>query len=163
MNFSLTYPGFTLEHNEETGETITRFGYYWSGCFPVPDDAYHAERLGITAGQHRFLHELMHHEVGMAFGFGASPVVWRDAFKIPQESEAKPPATDVNEEAHAYLTATLEEWIVNSCVYKACGREYDAGAMMDVERICGAHAVDQLETVARGWLVILKTPMGEFA
>ena len=39
--------------------------------------------------------------------------------------------------AKPYLTAGIEEWIVTAYTYALYGKPHDAGAMMDVGRLCG--------------------------
>jgi hypothetical protein len=75
------------------------------GC--VPEDSFHAPRLGMTPEEHRLHHELAHHLVGIAvFGAEHSPVLWRAAHSTPQ------PEGD----------AGLEEWIVTAVQYASMGR-----------------------------------------
>jgi len=99
---------FTLSFDPTTGEAITRYaGGRWSGCAPVPDDAFHAERLGITRSEHRLEHELAHHLFGYAKGFVGSPIIWRDAHGVAQ----KQPDSD------------LEEWMVTALQYLSHGHQ----------------------------------------
>lgn len=86
-----TWPAFRLVFVPASGYTVTTFpDGTTSGCLPVPDDDYHANRLGITNKIHRFEHELIHHLVALWFGHDYSPVIWRDAHSEPHpEEEAK--------------------------------------------------------------------------
>lgn len=112
------FPTFVLEHDPNTGGAYTRFpDETWSGCEPVPDDAFHADALGITPAQHRLAHELAHHIVGMrVLGWSSSPIVWRDAHHEPQ------PDPDPDN----------EEWLVTGVTYLAWGKTYDPGVEMDL-------------------------------
>lgn len=122
MLLTLRWPAFTLEYDLGTGATVSRFpAGEWSGSAPVAEDSFHGKALGITPERHRFLHELLHHLVGIAFGFGCSPVVWRDAMHFPQ-AEGKTP-TGVQE---TYLTAEIEEWIVTALTYRACWQLHES-------------------------------------
>lgn len=149
---NIQFPGYRLEFDPATGRATTWFGDHWSGCEPVPEDAFHAARLGITPMQHRFLHEVMHHLVGMAFGYGCSPVIWRDAMHMGQEHAFAPcgpdPATAHLVTVAPFLTAAIEEWIVTNLTYRLCGVDHDEGAVMDVAKFCGAAAPRQIERLA---------------
>lgn len=112
---------YALTYDTETGEAITRYhaSDRWSGCAPVPGDAYHADKLGITPSEHRLAHELIHHLVGHAYysSDNGSPIIYRDAHAIAQtqpESE-------------------LEEWMVTALTYHVYGLPYDRGALLDLE------------------------------
>lgn len=98
--------GLRLEYEPATGTAITRYPRgRWSGCGPVPEDAMHAERLGISPGEHRLAHELAHHLVGFAAGNPlGSHVVLCDAFHIPQDEDGR-----------------IEEWHVTAVTYGAFG------------------------------------------
>lgn len=109
MHGMITYrwPGFMLEHNRDTGHTITRYPEFrWSGSDIVEDDAYHAARLGITPARHRLVHELLHHVVGFALGYAGSQVVRDDAHHVPQQ---QPQADD-------------EEWKTTALTYHVYDR-----------------------------------------
>lgn len=114
---------YTLTYDTETGEAITRYHQSdrWSGCGPVIEDSFHAERLGITPGEHRLIHEALHHAVGHAY-YGSdngSPIIYRDAHALPQtqpESE-------------------MEEWMVTGLTYHIFGQPYyDGAAITDLEQ-----------------------------
>jgi hypothetical protein len=111
---------YLLEFNRETGKTVTRYSHGpWSGCLPVPDDAFHAEKLGITAKQHRLEHELCHHLVGQSFYKTiGSPVIWNDAHHYEQK----------------HPDAMLEEWMVTAFQYSIHEKPADAGAFVDMEK-----------------------------
>lgn len=111
---------FRLEHDPATGYTVTHYaGDRWSGCAPHADDQFHGDALGITAKEHRLLHELLHHLVSIAYyGSEDTGVIFRDAHAIPQtEPESE-----------------LEEWMVTALTYRFCGRDHDTGAITDLER-----------------------------
>ena len=116
------FPGFVLKYDKATGETITHYpDGTQSGCLPGPDDEFHGEKLGITASQHRLLHECGHHLVGLKMpeeGIEACPIVWRDAHGIPQQ----------------FPEASTREWRITAISYHALQRVYEPnqfGAMMD--------------------------------
>lgn len=86
------------------------------------DDAFHAGKLGITPFDHRWLHETLHHLVGVLYYRKASsPVLWRDAHHIPQDD-----TPDVKPE---WNEADREEWLVTNLTYVLKGRPWDAGAL----------------------------------
>lgn len=146
------WPALTLKHDTATGWTNTRYpDGHTSGCAPVPEDAFHAEALGITPERHRLVHELLHHLVGFAFGYVGSPVIWKDAHGYDQSvavivSEGE--TVTLPESAKPYLTAEIEEWIVTAYTYALYGKPHDAGAMMDVDRLCPNVPSQWIETVA---------------
>lgn len=119
---------FSMAFNTQTGECITRYpGGHWSGSKPVPEDHFHATKLGITPELHRLEHELAHHLVGFAY-YGektGSPVVYRDAHHIPQEEGgwAK----------EGWSEAEREEWMTTALQYLSHAREFDPGAIMDLQ------------------------------
>lgn len=138
------WPALTLEHDTATGWTNTRYpDGHTSGCAPVQDDAFHAEALGITPERHRLVHELLHHLVGFAFEYVGSPVIWKAAHDIEQDTAVLCVAGHMSSArifpgcAKPYLTAGIEEWIVTAYTYALYGKPHDAGAMMDVGRLCG--------------------------
>lgn len=146
------FPGYHVDFEFATGRTVTYFGDRWSGCEPVPEDGFHGARLGLTDKQHRFLHEIMHHLVGIAFGYGCSPVIWRDAFGFPQHRPVSPHGPNPMQSPHVaeapFLTADIEEWIVTNLSYRLCGCDHDIGAVMDVAEFCGGEAPRQIERLA---------------
>lgn len=95
-----------LEYDPATGAAITRYDDgHWSGCKPVPEDIYHAVRLGISPGKHRLAHEMAHHIVGYFFGHPyGSDVIWRDAHGAEQDDDSR-----------------LEEWYTTGLTYFAFG------------------------------------------
>lgn len=114
-----------MVYTRESGHTLTVYGAgenrWWSGSDPNQDDAYHAERLGITQREHRLQHELAHHLVGFAYYWNShgSPIIWRDAIHEVQ------PTRD----------AELEEWMVTALQYLSCGRDVqDYGAILDLSK-----------------------------
>lgn len=148
------WPALTLEHDTATGWTNTRYpDGHTSGCAPVPDDALHAEALGITPERHRLVHELLHHLVGLAFGYAGSPVIWRDAHAVPQSLSLSASMRVVGMGLCTYLTAEIEEWIVTAYTYALYGKPHDAGALMDVQRLCGEGASHGIRSIARYALV----------
>jgi hypothetical protein len=139
------WPSLTLEHDIATGWTNTRYpDGRTSGCAPVPEDAFHAEALGITPERHRLVHELLHHLVGFTFGYAGSPVIWRDAHGQAQAETLFAPMQPPCDLRMEYLTAEIEEWIVTAYTYALYGKPHDAGAMMDVRRLCGTEPEAQL-------------------
>lgn len=138
------WPDFMLEWKPANGAVLTRYiSGEWSGSLPVPDDAYHAERLGITPELHRLEHELAHHLVGLNFYkfiFG-SPIIYRDAHKQPQpEREAE-----------------LEEWMTTALQYHSHGRKADFGALVDLQ---GAGAdVNALSRQLRALMDLAASPI----
>jgi hypothetical protein len=101
---------FVLTYDPETGRTVTTYDdLRWSGCDPVPEDALHAGRLGITPGEHRLAHELAHHIVGFAGGYVGSRVIRWDAHEIPQDWHA------------GGYESEIEEWHTTAVVYAALG------------------------------------------
>lgn len=133
-----------LEHDPETGYTITRYSNdKWSGCGVVDGDHHHAERLGITPQRHRLVHEMLHHLVAdELYGFRARPTEWgvifRDAHHIPQEAGGmvKPDWSE----------AAREEWVVTAATYLLYGRPHEASALM--------HLSDPVGLVERArWLL----------
>lgn len=153
------WPALTLEHDTATGWTNTRYpDGHTSGCAPVPDDALHAEALGIAPERHRLVHELLHHLVGFTFGYVGSPVVWRDAHDLEQDTAVLCVAGHMSSArifpgcAQPYLTAEIEEWIVTAYTYALYGKPHDAGAMMDVQRLCGVHSDGSIRALA--WLAL---------
>lgn len=116
------FPGFVLKYCPTSGEVIT---YYpdgaWSGCKPVPDDTFHGNKLGIIPGQHRLLHELTHHVVGLVMpeeGITGCPIVWRDA----------------HHEAQEHPSASTREWRITALSYHVMEKVYNPdqfGALMD--------------------------------
>ncbi len=150
------WTALTLEHDTATGWTNTRYpDGHTSGCAPVPEDAFHAEALGIAPERHRLVHELLHHLVGFAFGYAGSPVIWRDANGFEQslcvETGARMYVLMDTPLCLAapHLTAEIEEWIVTAYTYALYGKPHDAGAMMDVERLCPPRAGEWIWAVAR--------------
>lgn len=117
-----SFPGFFLKYTVKTGEVFTRYNDgTWSGCAPGPDDTFHGNKLGIIAGQHRLLHELTHHIVGLVMpedGIVGCPIIWRDAHHQPQ----------------VYPDADTREWWITSLSYHAMQKVYKPdmfGALMD--------------------------------
>ena len=145
------WPSLTLEHDTATGWTNTRYpDGHTSGCAPVPDDAFHAGALGITPERHRLVHELLHHLVGLAFGYAGSPVIWRDAHNLRQRAAVTRGARMVvSVTEYPYLKAEIEEWIVTAYTYALYGKPHDAGAMTDVERLCRPRAGEWIWAAAR--------------
>jgi hypothetical protein len=113
---SFDFGSFIFEHDKETGATYTRYhDGHWTGGEPIPDDAFHAERLGITAEQHRLVHELVHHLVGFKYyNFDGSPVLYKSA----RLEELPQPDTE------------LEEWMVTAWTYAFYEKEFDKGALI---------------------------------
>ena len=127
------WPGFDMVHYADTGLTVTWYpGAMTSGCEPVPDDAIHAAALGITSAQHRLVHELGHHLVGLHYYAdpNGSPIVYRDAHGIPQ-SEGGMVKPDWSE-------ADREEWMVNGLVYLAYEKPHDVWAIKELESNAGS-------------------------
>ena len=138
------WPTFYLNHEPETGQTFTFYrDDIWSGCGVVPEDHEHAAALGITPAQHRLVHELGHHLVGLHYYAdpNGSPIVYRDAHNIPQEAGGmvKPDWSE----------ADREEWMTTALTYMAYTgpksgmrvhykpAEYDVWAIKELES-CGA-------------------------
>lgn len=115
----------------------------------MPDEALHADALGITPERHRLVHELLHHLVGFAFGYNGSPVIYRDSRGLAQIAQTRSSACPPLPEEQDYLTAEIEEWIVTAYTYALYGKPHDAGAMMDVQRLCGGVASERLLRHAR--------------
>ena len=127
------WPGFDMVHYADTGLTVTWYpGAMASGCEPVPDDKIHATALGITPGQHRLVHELGHHLIGLHYyqDPNGSPIVYRDAHGIPQEAGGmvKPDWSE----------ADKEEWLVNGLVYLAYEKPHDVWAVKELEAKAGS-------------------------
>ena len=120
------WPDFRLVHDTETGHTMTHYaGGHWSGGDVVPDDAFHADLLGITPERHRLAHEVGHHLTAIAMQYeGCSMgcrIVYRDAHHIPQ----------------VHPEAGIDEWRINALVYYTYERQMreagDFGALMDLQ------------------------------
>ncbi len=134
----VTYPAerYTLTYDTETGAAITRYhaSDRWSGCAPVPEDSFHADKLGITPGEHRLAHELIHHLVGHTYygSYGGSPIIYRDAHGIPQTQP----------------DSEMEEWMVTGLTYHVYGQPYyDGSALTDLEQ--GGVGVGAVADLAR--------------
>ena len=114
------WPTFTLNHEPETGQTVTFYrDDIWSGCGVVEDDHEHAAALLITPQQHRLAHELGHHLIGLHYyrdPYG-SPVVWRDAHGIPQTEGGlvKPDWSEADREE--WMTTALTYWAFHAADY----------------------------------------------
>lgn len=82
--------GLALEYIAKTGWVCNHFSdESRSGCFKNKDDAFHGELLGISAGEHRLIHELAHHNVAWAMGEKYCPIVWNDAHQQPMPENAQ--------------------------------------------------------------------------
>lgn len=94
MSFSIKFDG---------KETFTTFDNgHWTGGGVVPEDFFHAEKLGITPEEHRLQHELAHHVIGLMFyGKPYSEVLWSAAHETRLPDYA-------NE----------EEWLVTALQYR---------------------------------------------
>lgn len=114
----------------------------WSGCTPVPDDQFHASKLGITPAEHRFQHELLHHLVGIFVydHFAGSPIIYRDAHHIAQpkgelvgkcKGTGKVVVAPELIEAYEWGPWQEEEWLVTALTYRLHGNnENDYGASL---------------------------------
>lgn len=120
------WPAFRLEQRQGGGVYTVYADGQSTGCEPHKDDEWHGTRLGIPASAHRLLHELGHTLVGLAYyrtDYG-SPVLWRSA----------------HDELQPQPDADLEEWLVTSLCYHACGLDADpaavdvVGALIDLRR-----------------------------
>lgn len=81
---------FYLTYTKESGYVKTNYlDGTMSGCYPNADDCYHASLLGITPGQHRLLHELAHHVIGLVYGHKTCPIVWADAHHMDMPEDAQ--------------------------------------------------------------------------
>lgn len=150
---------FRLEHDAAIGSAITRYeGRRWTGSAPVPEDTWHGARLGLTPGQHRLAHELAHHLIGLYYyrDPDGSPVLWRDAYHVPQEAGGWVKAD--------WSEADREEWLVTAITYRARGKEHDGGAILALEErgvdtaaLCALLAW-LLEAPARGARLIILDP-----
>lgn len=126
-------PAFVADWEPETGVFTTRYvGGHVSACPVVPDDQYHADRLGITAAEHRLLHELGHHLMGLWYYRrpDGSPVIWRDAHGWPQLEDGE----EGDAEGSFVADSKLEEWRVTALGYLAMDRDADWGAMIDLQK-----------------------------
>lgn len=119
------WPDFTLEHDPQSGYTVTVYpDGHQSGCGVVHGDRHHAPLLGITPERHRLAHELMHHLCAMHRGYldgreGGCRIVWRDAFQKPQVQPE----------------ASLDEWYITAATALLYGRDPDDyGALLDLRR-----------------------------
>lgn len=147
MKFVYRFPtGFRLEHDSREGYAHT---HYEDGaaslCPVVKDDYFHAQQLGIAPGQHRLLHELSHHLVGIHYyKKPSSPVIWHDA-------HGRDPQAELGERA------SLEEWMVNALVYHCFDMPTDYGALVDLQ---GAGAeVPKLRSQLKWLLATAKSPI----
>jgi hypothetical protein len=86
----LEHDSFKLYYDEISGyvNTVYPDGTN-SGCYPNEDDAYHGRLLGISAGQHRLLHELAHHVIGLVYSHKTCPIVWADAHGLEMPENAQ--------------------------------------------------------------------------
>lgn len=119
-------PGFELQHDADSGETVTRYLDGARSVTPVnPDDGYHADLLGLTPERHRLAHELMHHLLAIhrrlpGWQSRGCRIIWRSAHG---EGQVQPEAGQ-------------DEWYITAATYYALGkeqrREGDWGALLDL-------------------------------
>lgn len=123
----LTWPGFSLVVDPEEQTVVTTYASrHWSGGGVVPQDAEHATRMGCTPFEHRIRHELAHHLVALAAGWGNAqtgcPIVWADAHQLPQGPHAE-----------------LQEWQYTAFTDYALGimprHDHEWGALLDLHRL----------------------------
>lgn len=117
------WPGFRLYCDLVTGAAITEYpDGHTSGCPPIPEDEFHAQMLGITDGEHRLEHELVHHMLSIALGAGdvakGCPIIWRDAHGVHQVQP---------ESSHL-------EWQYTAFQYYVHDRTCDFGALAEMEK-----------------------------
>ena len=133
---------FRLRHDPATGYTVTLYpDGASSGCGVQPGDEHHAPLLGITPGEHRVVHELLHHLVALHVlgDQRGSGVVRRDAHGTLADAPEVKPGWNENER---------EEWYVTALTYLLCGRPVpDPGALTDI-RASGADP-DEISDEAR--------------
>lgn len=139
---TLRFPAFRLEHCPSSGLTST---VYPDGercdSHVVDDDSVHADELGIMPGQHRLVHELWHHIVGIHIfhsEYRSSPVIWRQAHGQPHPTGliryTEFESTGAAEwELHGWKR---EEWLVTALSHAYFGhaeRDYGAREYLELE------------------------------
>lgn len=89
MITAYVFEHFRLEYDHSTGHVRTIFED-GSNClvWPNTEDEKHAYRLGLSAGEHKLLHELVHNCLAMTEGQPCCPIVWAEAHKQPMPEDA---------------------------------------------------------------------------
>lgn len=122
-------PNCYLHYDTVTGDTKTVWpkDSRWSGCLPIPEDEYHAKRLGITDKLHRFEHEYVHHLIGIHYYKQPwSPIIYRDAYHIPQPEHE----------------SMIEEWLVTAMQYFFHDHDAtDFGAILDISKVANVFEI----------------------
>jgi hypothetical protein len=86
MAISRLYNGFRLDYDPQTGNVLTRYSdgsecMVWANA----EDRKHAAVLGITPGEHKILHEIIHQQLAFAMGNKTCPIVWAQAHLEPMK------------------------------------------------------------------------------
>jgi len=74
---AFTWPTFSLTYRADTGEVAT-FYDQWRVSRTLPDetDDFHGAALGLSAKEHKVVHELAHHLLALHHGLDSSPIIW---------------------------------------------------------------------------------------
>lgn len=91
MSKVITYhfPAFRIEYNPAKGEVATIFNdgaacLVWAN----DEDIQHGAAMGISAGEHKLLHELVHNMLAIAMGRETCPIVRAQALLQPMPDDA---------------------------------------------------------------------------
>jgi hypothetical protein len=89
MKTTYQFEHFQLTYDHSTGDVTTLFPD-GTTCrvWPNEEDEKHAYRLGLSAGEHKLLHELVHSGLAMGEGQSYCPIVWAQAHKQPMPDDA---------------------------------------------------------------------------
>lgn len=83
------FPYFKLEYDQQTGRVTTLFSDK-SICSVIPnsEDERHGRNLGLSGGQHKLLHELIHSLIATARGKQYCEIVYAQANSLPMPLNA---------------------------------------------------------------------------